>query len=108
MRSRAKDLSGEDEVAETDTRQGRPPALRRVSEIAFIAIFFAVVVCAAIPMGANRDWAWSPIVVVLGALAVWQAPGLGIVDGHTVDSTGWAMRSRVKDLSDEVAVTDMR
>jgi O-antigen ligase len=86
MRSRAKDLSAEDEVAETEARQGRRPALRRFSEIAFIAIFFAVIVSAAIPMGANRDWAWSPIVVVLGALAVWHALGLGIVDGHTVRS----------------------
>ena len=92
----------------TTGRPSRRSARVEIGAIAFIAIFFAVIVSAAIPMSANRDWAWSPIVVVLGALAVWQALGLGIVDGHTVDSTGWAMRSRVKDLSDEVAETDMR
>jgi O-antigen ligase len=58
--------------------------LRRLLEVAFISLFFAVVLFAAIPMGSNRDWAWSPIAVLVGALAVWHAVGLGIIEGHTV------------------------
>src|SRR5689334_2018965 len=34
------------------------------------ALFFAVVSFAALPMGANRDWAWAPIAVMIGVLAV--------------------------------------
>jgi hypothetical protein len=60
--------------------------MRRVAEFAFISLFFAVVLLAAVPMGANRDWAWSPIVVLVGALALWHALGLGIIDGHVVRS----------------------
>ena len=58
--------------------------MRRLLEVAFISLFFAVVLFAAIPMGANRDWAWSPIAVLVGTLAVWHAVGLGIIEGHTV------------------------
>jgi hypothetical protein len=62
----------------------RRSTLRRVAEVAFISLFFAVVLFAAVPMGANRDWAWGPIVVLVGALAVWHALGIGIIDGHVV------------------------
>lgn len=34
------------------------------------ALFFAVVSFAALPMGANRDWAWAPIAVMVGVLGV--------------------------------------
>jgi hypothetical protein len=34
------------------------------------ALFFAVVSFAALPMGANRDWAWASIAVMVGVLAV--------------------------------------
>jgi len=30
--------------------------------------FFAVVTFAALPMGANRDWAWAPIAVIVGLI----------------------------------------
>lgn len=62
----------------------RRPVVRRATEICFIVLFFAIVLLAPIPMGANRDWAWSPIVILLGGLAVWHAVGLGIRDGHVL------------------------
>jgi len=62
----------------------RRPALRRAGEVSFVFLFFAIVLFAAIPMGANRDWAWGPIVVLLGVLAVWNALGLGVGDGHVL------------------------
>lgn len=70
---------------ETPTRRRRQRSLaRRAAEIGFIGLFFAAVLLAPIPMGANRDWAWSPIVILLGFLAVWHALGLGIADGHSL------------------------
>jgi O-antigen ligase len=83
MRSRVRHATPDGD-AELDMHRARRSTLRRVAEVAFISLFFAVVLFAAVPMGANRDWAWGPIVVLLGALAVWHALGLGIVDGHVV------------------------
>jgi O-antigen ligase len=83
MRSRSRHA-----VADADADIGTHPAgrsgLRRLAEVAFISLFFAVVLFAAVPMGANRDWAWSPIVVLLAVLAIWHALGLGITDGHAI------------------------
>jgi O-antigen ligase len=65
-------------------RRRRRSGARHVVEICFICLYFALVLVAAIPMGANRDWAWAPIVSLLGGLAVWHALGLGISDGHVL------------------------
>ncbi|MBI2736007.1 MAG: O-antigen ligase family protein [Rhodospirillales bacterium] len=46
--------------------------------------FFAVVALAALPMGANRDWAWAPIAVIIGLLAVAAAAGVGTRGGFEV------------------------
>ena len=51
--------------------------LRGLADWSVAALFFAVVSFAALPMGANRDWAWAPIAVILGALAVLVACGGG-------------------------------
>src|SRR4029077_8342546 len=77
MKSRVRHATPDGD-AELDMHRTRRSILRRVAEVAFISLFFAVVLFAAVPMGANRDWAWGPIVVLLGALAVWHALGLGI------------------------------
>ena len=80
MRSRVRQATPDGD-AELGLHRTRRLTLRRVAEVAFISLFFAVVLFAAVPMGANRDWAWGPIVVLVGALAVWHALGLGIIDG---------------------------
>lgn len=46
--------------------------------------FFAMVVLAAVPMGANRDWAWAPLCVMLGLIAIPVSLGLGGRGGHSV------------------------
>jgi O-Antigen ligase len=46
--------------------------------------FFAVVSLAALPMGANRDWAWSPIALLIGVMAVVVAAGVGVRGGFEV------------------------
>jgi O-antigen ligase len=81
MRSRVRHAEADAEIATDQTRRS---GARRLAEVAFIALFFAVLLFAAVPMGANRDWAWSPIVVLVGALALWHALGFGIIDGHVV------------------------
>jgi lysylphosphatidylglycerol synthetase-like protein (DUF2156 family) len=59
-------------------------ALRGLADWSVAALFFAVVSFAALPMGANRDWAWAPIGVMLGALAVLVAAGVGTRKGFEV------------------------
>jgi hypothetical protein len=59
-------------------------ALRGLADWSVAALFFAVVSFAALPMGANRDWAWAPIGVMLGALAVLVAAGAGTRKGFEV------------------------
>jgi hypothetical protein len=81
--------ASEEEVAlGTDARieQRRHPltALRGLAGWTVAALFFAVVSFAALPMGANRDWAWAPIAVMLGVLAAVVAAGLATRRGFEV------------------------
>lgn len=46
--------------------------------------FFAVVSLAALAMGGNRDWAWAPVAVMVGALAIVVAAGAGTRSGFEV------------------------
>ena len=66
-------------------RRRRPLAvLRGLADWSVAALFFTVVSFAALPMGANRDWAWAPIAVIVGALAVLVACGVGTSKGFEV------------------------
>ncbi len=66
-------------------RRRRPLAvLRGLADWSVAALFFAVVSFAALPMGANRDWAWAPIAVIVGVLAVLVASGVGTSKGFEV------------------------
>ncbi|MFO1158377.1 MAG: O-antigen ligase family protein [Reyranellaceae bacterium] len=47
-------------------------------------LFFGVIVFASIPMGANRDWAWAPIVIAIALLGLVMACGLGTRSGFDV------------------------
>lgn len=49
-----------------------------------VFVFFAMVVLAALPMGGNRDWAWAPLCVLLGLIAIPVSLGLGARGGHAV------------------------
>ena len=59
-------------------------ALRGLADWSTAVLFFAIVSLAALPMGANRDWAWAPIAVILGVLAVLVAAGVGTRKGFEV------------------------
>ncbi|MBN9538588.1 MAG: hypothetical protein BGN99_27065 [Alphaproteobacteria bacterium 65-37] len=54
-----------------------PWYLRRAVDVAMVAFFLAVVMLAAVPMGANRDWAWAPLCTLFGLMAIAVACGIG-------------------------------
>ena len=55
--------------------------VRRAIDRAVVFVFFAMVVLAALPMGGNRDWAWAPLCVLLGLMAIPVSLGLGARGG---------------------------
>lgn len=50
---------------------------RQLAGLAIFGVFFLFVLAAPLPMGGNRDWAWAPMVVVIGAVGILCATGLG-------------------------------
>jgi O-antigen ligase len=50
-----------------------------------IAAFLLLLALAPLPLGANRDWAWAPILVGLGVIALLCALGLGNRRGFAVE-----------------------
>lgn len=56
----------------------------RIGRGLVVGLFFALVVLAALPMGANRDWAWAPLCVMLGLIAIPISAGVGARGGHVV------------------------
>jgi len=56
---------------------------RRAIDKTAVYVFFAMVALAALPMGGNRDWAWAPLCVMLGLIAIPVSLGLG-GRGHSV------------------------
>jgi O-antigen ligase len=58
--------------------------VRRAIDKTVVFVFFAVVVLAALPMGGNRDWAWAPLCVMLGLIAIPVSLGVGARGGHAV------------------------
>lgn len=50
---------------------------RQLVGLAVFGLFFLLVLAAPIPMGGNRDWAWAPMVIVIGVLGLLCAGGLG-------------------------------
>ncbi len=57
---------------------------RRVIDRGAAFLFFGLVGVAALPMGANREWAWAPLSVLFGLMAVPVALGLGARDGFRI------------------------
>lgn len=63
----------------------RPLALlRRGAGGLVVGLFFLLLLVSPLPMGGNRDWAWAPMAVVIGALAVAGSLGLGTRRGLDV------------------------
>lgn len=64
-----KEIALEDSVA-SGRRRSPLAVVHGMVDWLVAALFFAVVSFAALPMGANRDWAWAPIAVLVGGLSV--------------------------------------
>jgi O-antigen ligase len=95
-----------DEVADDPPRRRRrrrrrhrseeapPPAeplglwttVRQLAGLGVFGLFFLLIVAAPIPMGSNRDWAWGPMVVAIGVLALLCAAGIGGREGFKVSA----------------------
>jgi O-antigen ligase len=76
----------EEKVAfDTSPRRRHPlMAMRELADRSVAVLFFATLSLAALPMGANRDWAWAPLAVCFGVLAVLVAAGVGTRKGFEV------------------------
>jgi O-antigen ligase len=63
----------------------RPMALLLgLADVLVVGAFLLLLLVAPFPMGANRDWAWTPMVVAAGGLAVVAALGPGGRGGFAV------------------------
>lgn len=66
--------------------------LRGLLHAGVTLFFFFLLAVAALPMGANRDWAWAPLCILLGFMAIPIAFGLGARGGHQVlDAERWPL-----------------
>jgi O-antigen ligase len=78
---------------EADTR--RRDIIRLVTRLAgwlLLGVFLLVIFAAPLPYGAISEWAWAPIVVVLGIVAMLCALGLGDIAGFSVeDDERWPL-----------------
>jgi hypothetical protein len=59
---------------------------RQLAGLAVFGLFFLFIIAAPIPMGGNRDWAWAPMVVVVGLLGLLCAAGVGGREGLKVST----------------------
>lgn len=73
------------DIEETDRRRLSVLAVvRQVADWLVMVVLFGVIAFSSIPMGANRDWAWAPIVAAIGLLGLAMAAGLGTRSGFEV------------------------
>lgn len=75
----------EEAAAESESLDLRSVA-RQLAGLAVFGLFFLFIIAAPIPMGGNRDWAWAPMVVVVGLLGLLCAMGVGGQEGLKVSA----------------------
>ena len=82
------DRGGSEEMSSEERRHGHwreslpLRLLRALPEAVVVGAFLLLLVVAPLPLGANRDWAWAPMAVVIGLIAVACALA-------TIRSDGW-------------------
>lgn len=75
---RSRSRGGRHGTGRKSTSHNSPWAMvRQVGDVLVVILFFLLLIGSPLPMGGNRDWAWAPMVVVIGAIAVLVALGLG-------------------------------
>jgi O-Antigen ligase len=83
-RRRRRRRSTEEDVAPAVESLRLGAIIRELAGLSVFGLFFLLIVVAPLPMGANRDWAWSPLIVVIGVLALLCAAGIGGREGFKV------------------------
>ncbi len=83
-RRRRRVTDGEEEGGSDLGRIDWPRFILMIANGLVLVAFLLLIVVAPVPLGANRDWAWAPILVALGGLAVLVAFGLGNPRGFAV------------------------
>ncbi len=83
-RSRRRRSRAEDEA---DGQPGRSPfaLLAWCAGWLVLAVFLLLLFASPLPYGSNREWAWAPMLMVLGGLAILCALGLGDAAGFRVE-----------------------
>lgn len=68
----------------------------RVAGWLVLSVFLGVIFASPLPLGANREWAWAPILMVLGGVGILCALGLGDAAGFRVgDDERWPLLALV-------------
>ena len=49
-----------------------------------LTVFLVVIFASPLPFGSNREWAWAPILMVLGIIGILCALGLGEAAGFQI------------------------
>jgi len=72
--------------AAQEPRRSALSFLRWLVDWIVVTLFLLLLIAAPLPMGANRDWAWSPMAIAVGVFAVLCAAGLGGRDGFKLSA----------------------
>ena len=83
-RRRRRRRSTEEEVPPPAESLQLGTVARQLAGLSVLGLFFLLIVIAPLPMGANRDWAWAPMVVAIGVIALLCATGIGGREGFKV------------------------
>ena len=75
----------DEEVVEKIGRIDWPRFAAMIAGWLLVAAFLLLLALAPLPLGANRDWAWAPILMALGVIAILCALGLGDRRGFAVE-----------------------
>ena len=81
-----RDWAAPDDDVDAAPRRRPLSLIRRLVDWIVVALFLLLLLVAPLPMGANRDWAWSPMAIFVGVLAVLCATGLGSHDGFRISA----------------------
>lgn len=84
-RSRRRRWDVEEEGGSDVGRIDWPRFILMIANGLVLLAFLLLIMLAPLPLGANREWAWAPILVALGGLAVLVALGLGNPRGFSVE-----------------------
>lgn len=84
-RRRRRTLDVEEEDGSDLGRIDWPRFILMIANGLVLLAFLLLIMLSPLPLGANREWAWAPILVALGGLSILVALGLGDLRGFGVE-----------------------